>query len=131
MMMPAAVLVLLILGGIAFDYAHLYLAKRELVALAEGAANDAVTFGADPASVRRGEGFVLDEARIIESVRSSLAVHSPALHLIDEPDVVLETPTRVRVTLRATIDYVFTRAVPGARDAETVTVTATADVRRN
>jgi hypothetical protein len=127
--MPAAVLVLLILGGIAFDFAHLYLAKRELIALAESAANDAVTFGADPASVRRGEGYVLIDDRVVSSVRQSIALHAPDLHLVAEPLVEMESPTRVRVTLRATIDYVFTKAVPGARDGETVTVTATAEVR--
>ena len=35
MLMPAAVLVLLVLGGITFDYAHLYLAKRELTVRGE------------------------------------------------------------------------------------------------
>lgn len=129
MLMPAAVLVLLILGGIAFDYAHLYLARRELSTLAEAAANDAVTHGVDQAAVRRGDGFVLDPDRVVDSVLASVATHSPDLHLVGDPTVQLVSPTEVRVTITARIDYVFTRAVPGAADDATVTVTATADAR--
>src|SRR5437868_1132493 len=53
MLMPAAVFVLLILGGIAFDYAHLFLAKRELSSTVEAAVQNAVTDGVDQAAVRR------------------------------------------------------------------------------
>lgn len=129
MLMPAALLVLFVLGAIAFDYAHLFLAKRELSAVAEAAANDAVTFGIDPASVRRGDGVVLTEERVVQSVLASVALRSPELHLLGEPEVRFESATEVRVTLRASIDFVFTKAIPGAKDAETVTVTAVADAR--
>lgn len=129
MLVPAAVLVLFILGGIAFDYAHLYLARRELTSLAEGAANDAATFGVDEAAVRRGDGFVLDPERVAASVTASVEQHSPALHLVGPPEVELVSPTQVRVTLTARVDYVFTKAVPGAAHDATVTVHATADAR--
>ena len=129
MLMPAAVLVLLMLGGIAFDYAHLFLAKRELSSVAEAAANDAVTHGVDQASVRRGDGFALDAALVVDSVAASVADHSPDLHFIGDPQVEMLSPTEVRVTITASIDYVFTRAVPGVAKAATVTVTATADAR--
>jgi Flp pilus assembly protein TadG len=129
MLMPAAVLVLLMLGGIAFDYAHLFLAKRELSSVVEAAANDAVTHGVDQAAVRRGDGFVLDPARVVDSVVASVADHSPELHFIGDPRVEIISPTEVRVTITASIDYVFTRAVPGAPGSATVTVVATADAR--
>jgi Flp pilus assembly protein TadG len=129
MLMPAAVLVLLMLGGIAFDYAHLFLAKRELSSVAEAAANDAVTHGVDQASVRRGAGFVLDPNRVVDSVAASVADHSPDLHFIGDPQIEMLSSTEVRVTITASIDYVFTRAVPGAPGAATVTVTATASAR--
>ena len=131
MLMPAAVLVLIMLAGIAFDFSHLYLAKRDLASLADAAANNAVTYGVDQASIRRGDGYVLDPALVEESVAASVAVHSRDLHLIGEPTVELVTPTEVRVTIVARIDYVFTRAVPGARDSETVRVTSVADARAN
>jgi Flp pilus assembly protein TadG len=129
MLMPAAVLVLLMLGGIAFDYAHLFLAKRELSSVAEAAANDAVTHGVDLAAVRRGDGYVLDPNLVVDSVTVSVADHSPDLHFIGNPQVEMLSPTEVRVTITASIDYVFTRAVPGTPGSATVTVTATADAR--
>ena len=129
MLMPAAVLVLLVLGGIAFDFAHLYLARRELSSVAESAANDAVTYGVDQAAVRRGDGYVLDPALVARSVAASTAVHPRDVHFIGDPLVELLSPTAVRVTITARVDYVFTRAVPGAQKSETVTVRATADAR--
>ena len=129
MLMPAAVLVLLMLGGIAFDYAHLFLAKRELSSVVEAAANDAVTHGVDQAAVRRGDGFVLDPARVVASVAASVADHSPELHFVGDPLVEIVSATEVRVTITASIDYVFTRAVPGAPGSATVKVVATADAR--
>ena len=131
MLMPAAVLVLIMLAGIAFDFSHLYLAKRDLASLADAAANNAVTYGVDQASIRRGDGYALDPDLVEQSVAASIAVHSRDLHLIGEPEVELVTPTEVRVTLVAEVDFVFTRAVPGAKDSETVRVTSIADVRAN
>ena len=131
MLMPAAVLVLIMLAAIAFDYSHLYLAKRDLASLADSAANNAVTYGVDEASIRRGDGYALDPDRVEQSVAASIAVHSRDLHLVGEPIVELVTPTEVRVSLVARIDYVFTRAMPGAKDSETVRVTSVADARAN
>jgi len=131
MLMPAAVLVLIMLAGIAFDFSHLYLAKRDLASLADAAANNAVTYGVDESSIRRGDGFALDPELVEQSVVASVAVHSPDLHLVGEPTVELISPTAVRVTLVARIDFVFTRAVPGANDSETVRVTSVADARSN
>jgi hypothetical protein len=110
-------------------YAHLFLAKQELSAVAEAAANDAVTHGVDQAAVRRGDGFVLDPDLVVDSVVASVVGHSPDLHLIGDPQVEILSATEVRVTITASIDYVFTRAVPGAPRAATVKVSATADAR--
>ena len=66
---------------------------------------------------------------MIDSVVTSLTTHSPDLHMVGDPQVQLVSPTEVRVTITARIDYVFTRAVPGAADDATVTVSATADSR--
>lgn len=131
MLMPAAVLVLIMLAGIAFDFSHLYLAKRDLASLADAAANNAVTYGVDQASIRRGDGYALDPDLVEQSVVASIAVHSRDLHLVGEPTVELITATRVRVTLVARIEYIFTAAIPGARDSETVRVTSVADARAN
>ena len=112
-------------------FSHLYLAKRDLASLADAAANNAVTNGVDEASIRRGDGFALDPDLVERSVAASVTVHSRDLHLIGDPIVELVTPTEVRVTLVARIDYIFTGSVPGASDSETVRVTSVADARAN
>src|SRR3954452_25010937 len=99
MLMPAAVLVLLILGAITFDYAHLYLAKRDLQAAAESAANDAITFGIDQAAIRRGHGVRLDDQSALRAVDISLAAHGAELHLVDRPHVERIGATQVRVSV--------------------------------
>ena len=94
-------------------------------------ADDAVTHGVDQAAVRRGDGFVLDPNLVADSVAVTVASHSPDLHFIGQPEVEILGPTEVRVTITASIDYVFTLAVPGAPGAATVKVTATADARND
>ena len=52
-----------------------------------------------------------------------------ASDLVDEVidlEVTVLTPDSVEVRLVVTVDYVFARAIPGARDGTTVEATATA-----
>ena len=126
MLVPAGFLVLLILAAITFDYSHLYLAKRELTAVAEAAAQDAVTYGVDQASLRAGDGVRLDRARVDDAVAQALAAHGRDLR-ITRVEAVVVSDTQVTVTITATISYVFVRAVPGAAKGATVTARATAD----
>jgi len=128
MLMPAAVLVLFILGAITFDFAHLYLAKRELQAAAESAANDAITFGVDQAAVRRGDGVRLDDAMVVRAVEASLAAHGAGLHLVAPPTVEAIGPSEVRVTVAGQVDFAFVGAVPGVARSEIVRATASATV---
>jgi Flp pilus assembly protein TadG len=128
MLMPAAVLVLLVLAAITFDYAHLYLAKRDLQAAAESAANDAVTFGIDQAAVRRGAGVSLDQDRVARAVEASLAARGTGLHLVTPPDVESIGAARVRVTIAGRVDFVFVGAVPGVARSSIVRASASATV---
>ena len=128
MLMPAAVLVLFILGAITFDYAHLYLAKRDLQAAAESAANDAVTFGIDQAAVRRGGGVHLDYELVAHAVEVSLAAHGTGLHLVAPPDVEAVGATQIRVTLAGRVDFAFVGAVPGVARSGIVRASASATV---
>jgi hypothetical protein len=128
MLMPAAVLILLILGAISFDYAHLYLAKRDLQAAAESAANDAVTFGIDQAGVRRGDGAHLDPERVGRAVEVSLAAHGAGLHLTAPPQVEPIGPTQVRVTLVGRVDFLFVGPAPGVARSSVVRASASASV---
>ena len=126
LLVPAGFLVLLILASITFDYSHLYLAKRELTATAEAAAQDAVTQGVDQARLRAGDGVHLDEQRVDDAVALALAAHGRDLHIVSAR-AILVSDTEVQVELVATISYVFVRAFPGAPHDATITVRATAD----
>ena len=125
MLMPAAVLIVLVLGSIAVDFSLAFLAERELVNAASAAANDAATYGIDEASFRERGTVVLDEARARTAVARSLAARREPL--LDRAEVTVDvTATQVRVTLRSRADYLFARAIPGAPDSAAVDATASA-----
>ncbi len=126
LLMPAAVIVLLVLGAITFDYAHVYLAKQELQTAAEAAAQDAVTFGVDQAAVRRGDGARLDPDLVQRAVETSLAVHDRDLVLEGPPVVTEVDDTHVRVALTARVSYVFVPVVPGVPGSTVVRAEALA-----
>jgi uncharacterized membrane protein len=128
MLMPAAILVLFILSAITFDYAHLYLAKRDLQAAAESAANDAVTFGVDQAAVRRGRGVHLDDQLVVQAVEASLAAHGDGLHLVARPMVERIGVTQIRVTVAGRVDFAFVGVVPGVARSSIVRASALATV---
>ena len=127
MLVPAGFLVLLMLGAIAFDYSHIYLAQRQLASSAEAAANDAVTYAVDEGAFRSGEGYQLDPALVEDAVTQSLAAHGISGVRVDAPVVEILSPTRVRVTLTGTVDHVFVKAVPGVPREARVRASATAE----
>lgn len=125
LLMPAAVLIVLVLAAITVDLSLVHLARREAMAAAEGAANDAVTFGLDEAAYRRGEGYRLDPARVRIAVERALATDAAGERWSGPPRVEV-LGSAVRITVVARVDYVFARALPGGRDHTNVTVTAEA-----
>lgn len=128
-LVPAALLVLLVLAAIAVDSASEYLARRELAAAADAAANDAATFGLDEARFRETGEFVLDPARANEAVRRALAVRGSAV--VDRAAIEVEVDPdggTVTVTLRSSARLVFAPVVPGAPHDVGVIARATADV---
>jgi len=126
---PAALLVLVVLAALAVDSATEYLARRELAAAADAAANDAVTFGLDEATFRETGEFVLDPVRADEAVRRALAARGSDVVTHAEVDVTADADAgTVTVTLRSRAHLVFSPAVPGAPDDVPVVARATADV---
>ena len=123
MLMPAAVLVVLVLGAIAVDAAVVFLAERELASAAAAAANDAVTAGLDEAALRSGQPYRLDPALVEEVVGRSLA--GQGLPPGVDVHVALDGD-RVRVTLAGEARLVFAPAVPGAPTTAAVEATASA-----
>jgi hypothetical protein len=125
MLMPAAVLVILVLGALAVDVAVVHLGERQAFGAATAAANDAATYGIDPSALRRGDEPGIDPARARHAAMASLAGEQTI-----DPDaapVVEVDGTSVTVTVTLQLEYIFSQGLPGAPDGTTVTARATAD----
>jgi hypothetical protein len=125
MLMPAGVVVVLLLGAIAFDLSLVFLRQRQASSLAVDVANDLATAALDEMAFRADGVFRLDPARA-EDLGTRLAAASDLADQVREVDVeVVESDTvTVRVVLE--VEYVFARALPGSADGTTVTASATA-----
>jgi hypothetical protein len=128
MLMPAAVLIVIVLGSIAVDFTIAFLGEREAASLAAAAANDAATAALDQDRFRATGEFDLDEDRARRIVAATLASSSSELHdvTVDVTFPVIDGTEGVRVTVRGTVDYVFAKAIPGAADGIQVEASATA-----
>jgi hypothetical protein len=109
-LMPAAVLIVLLLGAIAVDLTVVHLRQRAAVSAAASAANDAVTYGLDQSALRRGQGYHLDP------------------NLVSPPEISQTTPDTITVVLHVRARYLFARALPHGPTESIVTATASATV---
>jgi len=128
MLAPAGVLVLFVLGALAVDVAIAFLARRELSSTAAALANDAATMALaeDRFYAENAAGAVeVDEGRAADVVREALAARAPS-GVSDLRWSVRSADDQVCVTLTARVDYLFSRAVPGAADSATVSGRAVA-----
>ena len=130
MLVPAAVLVLVILGAIAVDFSVAFLGQRELASAAGAAANDAATAISESAFYQgrdaSGAGAIrIDEERARRVVDQALVARAPRGVAIVERQVD-PSEGQVCVVLRGRVDYVFARAIPGMADAGNVEARATA-----
>lgn len=126
MLWPTAVLIVLLLASIAFDFSVIFMGRRELLWAAEAAANDAASYGLDQAYFRETNDVRLDPDRANEAVLSSLRARQLGFELVGPPRVTVAPSGEVEVTLAARIPYLFADGFPGLPDAEVVTVTADA-----
>ena len=125
MLMPAAVLIIIVLGSLALDRAIVFGEQRELVQAAQAAANDAAAAGVDLDALREGSGLVRDPRRIDDAVALTVA------HL-DEPGTTATWEIRgdvLIVRMERRVDLVFTGAVPGGRSSQLIRATARAELR--
>ena len=130
MLVPAAVLVLVILGAIAVDFSVAFLGQRELTSAAAAAANDASTAIAETRFYRGGDAgapgeVVIDQSRAARVVDQALVSRAPRGVSVEGVRV---DPSggQVCVVLRGRVDYVFARAIPGMTDGAVVHGRATA-----
>lgn len=125
MLMPAGVLILLILASLALDRAIVFGAQRNLVAVAQAAANDAVAAGVDPDALRGDGRVVLDPGRVDRAIALVVAA--------ERDDIKVAWQIRgasVEVRLQSNVRYLFGPAVPGGRSTERLSATAEAELRR-
>lgn len=131
LLMPVAVLVLLVLGGLCVDFGSVYAAQRQLDDAAAAAANDAATRSVDLELVQQGGSVVLlagDARRVAE--------HSVAAKRLDRlaaevTEVVVGADGQsVTVTVEGRVPFIFGRALPGRRDGMQVSATVTARAER-
>jgi len=130
MLMPAAVLIVMVLGAIAVDLTAVRLGQRELIAAAGDAANDAVTVGLDEAALRSGQGYRLDPDRARGAVLDALAAKGILDDLTEPPTVVVSSDDTVEVRLARRVPHIFARALPGVPHDELVRATVTARIEQ-
>jgi hypothetical protein len=128
MLMPAAVLIVLLLGAIAVDLTVVHLRQRAAVSAAASAANDAVTYGLDQSALRRGQGYHLDPNRVARAVAESIESQGLDDDLVSPPEISQTTPDTITVVLHVRARYLFARALPHGPTGSIVTATASATV---
>ena len=132
MLMPAAVLVFLVLGAIAVDFAVVFLAEREVANAAASAANDAAAQAVD-----RDAFYATATLRLDGTVAAGVAARSVGAAWLDDHLERIVTTTgvaaggpEVTVTVRARVRYLFASAVPGGPEGADVAATAVATAQQ-
>jgi len=122
MLMPAAILIVLLLGAIAVDSAIVYLEQRQAYNVAFDAANDAAGAGLDRDLIRTTGQLVHDPGRVREVAAATVTASAmDGLRLVSAriDDGVVEVVVDVRVR------HLFGQAF-GGRSSETVRIAARA-----
>ena len=127
MLVPAAVLVLFVLGALVVDSASVWLGQRELQNAASVAATDAVSAVADAPYYASGR-VVLDPVAATRVAVASVGDARLSGVALTGPPVVQVVGRQVCVSLTGTVSPVFGRAIPGFGSVTTVHARATATV---
>jgi len=124
-LMPAAVLIMVVLGALAVDSAIAFLGEREVANAAAAAANDAAGAAIDLDEFYTSGAIVLSPERAQQVATASVNATAPDfLDAVDVDVSVSPAGDAVEVTVTATVRYIFAPALPGA--SPTVQVQATA-----
>jgi hypothetical protein len=127
LLVPAGVLIVFVLAGMAVDLSAVHLAQRELLDAAASAANDGAGAGIDTAALRMSGVVRLDPDRVRAAATRSLAAQRVRGLLPAETEVAVD-PVTASVTVRAArrTSRVFAPALPGADRSTVVRATASA-----
>ena len=123
MLMPAAVVIMLLLGALAVDSAIVYLEQRQAYNIAFDAANDAAGAGLDLEEARTTGAVVYDPARVRAVAQAAVdAAGATDLRLVD---AVPDDRGGVEVTVEVRVQHLFGQAF-GGRSSQTLRLTARA-----
>ena len=112
MLMPAALLVVFVLGSICLEFAVVSMRQRALFNAADAAANDAATAAIDPVALRTTGEIVLDPDRVTEVIARSL--RAQRVELATEPAIEISPDRRsIRLVLVQHVPFVIAGALPG------------------
>jgi len=125
MLMPAAVLIMVVLGAVCVDRAVIFGAQRELVATAQAAASDAASLGVDIDRLRADGGVEPD----LDEMAHAVALATAGVPAGTTVTWDLRGGT-VDVHLERDVKLVFSPGVPGGRHTTHVEATASAELRR-
>jgi Flp pilus assembly protein TadG len=124
-LLPAAVLVFLVLGALAVDFAHAWSAERQMANAAAAAANDVASRAIDLDLL-----YETGELRLRPDRAASIAADSLARQGVDRLSAVVTSVEvdggTVVVTVAGWSPYLFAAAVPGGPDGVAVEATARA-----
>jgi len=126
MLMPAAVLVMMLLGAIALDAAAIRMQARELRNAARSAANDALSAALDVDHLRETGEIRLDGGRARSIVDDAIGQRSIDGVEVDAVVVTTEVDGTLvlTVTLRRSVDHIL--RPPGTDPSVTVSATGSA-----
>ena len=127
MLVPAAVLVLFVLGALVVDSAAVWLGQRQLQNAAAVAATDAVS-AVDSHAYYSSGAVVLDPAAASRVALASLSAESLSDVTISGAPTVQVQGRQVCVSLAGTVRPIFGRALPGFGGPRTVHARSTATV---
>lgn len=129
MLVPAAVLVLVILGSLAVDTAVTFMGQRELAGAAAAAANDAAGAALSDESFYRSQpgegGVVIDADRARRVAEQAVRARAPRGVNLTGMDV-RASGGQICVVLRGRVDRLFGKAIPGVPHQTDVEGQATA-----
>jgi len=112
MLVPAAVLILVVLGALVVDNASVWMGQRELGSAAGIAATDAVSAVSDSAFYGSGQ-VVLDPVGAVNAALRSVSDQDLSGVELTAPPLVQVDGRQVCVTLTGVVQPLFGRSIPG------------------
>ena len=121
MLVPAAVLVVLVLGAICVDSAVVFLGQRDLANRTAAAANDIAGFAvSDTAFYDRSGDVAIDADRAVAYVHLAFPADDPPGGFTSWRAEAVTSGDQVTVVAEAEVRAIFAKAIPGAPDTTTV-----------